>query len=128
MTKNTDIELLMMFDNGTTNAKYYLGSIVNSLVPSSPEGSFDNIDVIDFDMLSQQMNNFMSYCVILKRFRKLKVLFDGKLSFYNPKLHNHPIGSPSSPSLQHACFVIDDNHQVFSLDDVEKFWNNRALL
>jgi hypothetical protein len=121
MTKENDAELLAKYDNGS-NSKYYLTNIMSSLGASSITNVLDNVDVLDIDLIAQQMAEFMEYCRVLKRFRKLRSMFDDKLTFFNPVMISSPIS-------KHPCFIIDtDDHIVFDLDDVEKFWNNRALL
>lgn len=127
MTKPGDLDLFIRFED--SGAKYYFTSIMNSLSGASTYNSFDNVDVLDIDMIAQQMEDFMHYCRALQRFRKLKTLFNGLLRFSNPKMNgtNSMIGQPVSDP-DYACFVVNGDHYAFSLDEVEKYWNNRTLL
>lgn len=91
---------------------------ITDLISSMAEGArgmmIDNLspkimDIIDLDALKIQVDEIMEFLFVVKRFRKLSKMFDGKLACHQD------------------CFEIE-GHKFQTLDEVEKCYNNRAFL
>ena len=106
-----DADLLYKYGSHN-NSRGYITGMMDMLSTTSVDNLFDNTNIIDIAMFRAQVNEFLTYCSTVKRFNELKNLFDGKLQFV-------PFHSPH--------FLIEE-HIFHNLDEVEKCWNNKALL
>lgn len=124
-----DIFLMSKYNDYNTNttggvmASFNGFELLTTIKNTYTLSMFNPVDVVDLESLKSQVDEFMEFCVVLKRFRRLNFLFKNELRFYQP---HH---------IKQGVTLLDDGphfevegHVFYSLDEVEKVWNNRAFL
>lgn len=116
---NRENDLLYKYGCSTAPFRGFEGTkvfqlIIDNTYHINTHIDFDPIDLIDVERLKLQYEEVLEYLIVKKRFRKLSLLFKGKLSFHRNLLNEN-------------CFDVD-GHVFKTLDEVEKAYNNRAFL
>jgi hypothetical protein len=113
----TEIELLHKYSDNSYRRK--IASLCKMLLdigvcdePFSTNINSAMLSAVDIPVLKEKIDEFLQFLDIRKRFDKLNILFNGKLSF----------GDRTD-----SLFTVD-GHEFSTLDEVERAWKLRAFL
>lgn len=127
MTDSRDLYLLSKYDR-YDNTEFKIFDLLGSIAQARPDSVYNAVDAIDIEALRFQVDEFLEYCIVLKRYRKLDMQFNGTLKFVQPERHQKQSVNSSSPTEPKEDHFEIGEHIFHTLDEVEKAWANRAFL